>query len=88
MHTGIANGTHTKRLSEARSQETVRVVRLLGGRGFTENLASLGILPGVTVRLVAKGRSGPVVIECRGGRIAIGRGMAERVEVAEVHSAK
>lgn len=83
METGTVNGTRTKMLSEARSNETVRVVRLHGGRGLSDNLAGLGVLPGTTVRVVAKGSSGPVVIACRGGRIAIGRGMAERVEVVE-----
>ena len=85
MHTRIANGKRRKYLSEADSGEAVRVVRLHGGRGFAENLARLGVVPGATVRLVTRGRSGPVVIECMGGRIAIGRSMAERVEVTEVH---
>lgn len=68
-------------MSTARANEVVRVVRLHGGRGLSENLAQLGILPGVQLQVIASGRTGPVIVVCRGGRIAIGRGMAERIEV-------
>ncbi len=68
-------------LSDARGDETVRVVRLHGGRGFTETLTDLGVLPGTVLRVLAAGACGPLVVSCRGSRIAIGRGMAERVEV-------
>lgn len=74
-------------LSEALHGSTVRVVRLHGGRGFRENLERLGVLPGVSLHVAGKGFSGPVIIVCRGGRIAIGRGMAERIEVAPEQSA-
>ncbi|HQH54088.1 MAG TPA: FeoA family protein [Candidatus Hydrogenedentes bacterium] len=74
-------------LSEARSNETVRVVKCHGGRGFKENLARLGVLPGVLLQVIAKGRSGPVIISCRGCRIAIGQGMAERIEVIRENAA-
>ena len=69
-------------LSEARANEKVRVVKLHGGRGLTENLTQLGLLPGSQVHVITAGRFGPVIVACRGGRVAIGRGMAQRIEVA------
>ena len=81
METRIAKHTaQTRMLSETRGDETVRVVRLHGGRGFKETLADLGVLPGTVLRVVAAGACGPLVVRCRGSRIAIWRGMAEGVE--------
>lgn len=79
MNTG--NRSRIKMLSATRPNEVVRVVNFRGGRGFSENLAQLGVLPGLPLRVITSGRFGPVIIACRGGRIAIGRGMAERIEV-------
>lgn len=58
---------------------TVTAVR--GGRGFNRRLASMGILPGVQVRMVSGAFGGPVIIEVRGSRVVVGRGMAHRVVV-------
>ncbi len=87
MHVNTTDGTKTTTLSEAVNGSTVRVVRLHGGRGFRENLERLGLLPGVLLQIAGKGPAGPVIVVCRGGRIAIGRGMAERIEVAPEESA-
>jgi ferrous iron transport protein A len=79
----IASKGKTQMLSEAHENDVVRVIGFHGGRGFSENLAQLGVLPGLQVRVIAKGPAGPVIIACRGGRIAIGRGMAQRIEVVK-----
>ncbi|HPK00526.1 MAG TPA: ferrous iron transport protein A [Candidatus Hydrogenedentes bacterium] len=86
MDTHAMEHAQTRMLSDARADETVRVVRLLGGCGFKETLANLGVLPGTALRVLTGGASGPQLVLCRGCRIAIGRGMAERVEVVQATS--
>jgi len=57
------------------------VTAVHGGRGFGRRLASMGILPGAEVRMVRGGLGGPVIVEARGSRVLVGRGMAHRVMV-------
>ncbi|MFW5864147.1 MAG: FeoA family protein [bacterium] len=57
------------------------VARLEGGRRMTSRLADLGILPGVVLEVLRDGSTGPLLLMVRGTRLAIGRGMAERVLV-------
>jgi len=52
-----------------------------GGRGFLHRLAVLGICPGTPVTLIQGDPGGPVVVEARGTRLVLGRGMAQRVMV-------
>jgi len=42
----------------------------------------MGIFPGVELLLVKGGFGGPVIVEVRGSRIILGRGMAHRIMVA------
>ena len=57
------------------------VVGLRGGRSLCQRLAELGLTPGQPVRILSAGRGGPVLVEVRGSRIALGRGMAAKVLV-------
>ena len=43
-------------------------------------LAAIGIYPGATVKVV-KSLPGPMIIEVSGTRLALGKGMAARIEV-------
>ena len=52
---------------------TVRDIR--GGKERCRRLAGLGIYPGSEVEVVQKGR-GPVILNIRGSRLAIGQGLA------------
>ena len=61
-----------------------RVVGVHGGRGLTQRLAAMGILPGAEVSLIRGGTGGPVIVDVRGSRFILGRGMAHRVMVQEV----
>jgi Fe2+ transport system protein FeoA len=62
-----------------------RVVEIRGGRGVRQRLSSMGIYPGETLSLVRGGRGGPVIVEARGTRVVIGRGMAHRVMVTQTN---
>jgi ferrous iron transport protein A len=64
-----------------RPGETGQVVGIRGGFGLARRLAELGLTPGEPVRVLAAGRGGPVLVEVRGTRLALGRGMAAKVFV-------
>ena len=60
----------------------VRLVQVHGGLGIRHRLADLGLIPGVVLSVVQGNGAGPVIIAFRDDvRLAIGRGMAHRVEV-------
>lgn len=51
-----------------------------GGRGLTSRLASMGIAPGIRIKIL-RNSGGPVVILTNGTRVAIGRGQASRIMI-------
>jgi len=65
--------------------ELARVVAIKGGWGIQRNLATLGFLPGKKVRKIAtQPIGGPIMVEIVGGmRVAIGRGMAQKIIVVK-----
>ncbi len=56
--------------------------RILGGSQMQARLENMGLRPGKTVtRLSAMPSGGPVMVECGGTRVALGRGIARHVLV-------
>ena len=64
--------------------KTVQVVGVRFGWGLQRKLADMGLTPGVTVRVLNNQIAGPVIIDLRGSRLALGRGMTQRVLVKEL----
>lgn len=65
--------------------DRARVVEIRGGRGLERRLTHMGIHPGDIVLMTQAGIfRGPLLIEVRGCRIALGRGVARRVFVAPI----
>ena len=54
------------------------------GRGLMRRLMDLGITKGCVFEVVQSGGSGPVLIQVRGTRIAVGKNLACRILVKEV----
>lgn len=52
-----------------------------GGHGFLSRLASLGFTPGADLRVVQNYGHGPIIVNLRGTRVALGRGEAEKILV-------
>ncbi|SMO55040.1 ferrous iron transport protein A [Balnearium lithotrophicum] len=71
------------RLIDVEEGKTVRVTHVEGGVGLKNRLVSIGIYPGGIVKVV-KRPPGPMILEVAGSRIAIGKGMAAKIEVEEV----
>jgi len=58
-----------------------RVEAVQGGRAVVGRLAALGIIPGTVVTVLSNAGIGPVILEARGSRLALGRGQAARIIV-------
>ena len=63
--------------------EVVTVVGVNAGRGLTKRLADMGLVPGTKLRIVNSQMSGPIMVEVRGSRLVLGRGVAQKVMVGE-----
>lgn len=50
------------------------------GYGCKQKLSSRGIKKGSRVKMIS-GSRGPVVVECEGSQMAIGRGMAKKIKI-------
>lgn len=61
--------------------EEVQLINVVGGRGMRRRLADLGLNPGMNIRVVRVDPLGPMIVDVKGSRIALGRGMAQRVMV-------
>ena len=70
-------------LGMARPDEMVSVVAIKAGFGLKRRLADMGLSPGVSLRVIQSQVRGPVIIDLRGSRLALGRGMAQRILVQE-----
>ena len=66
----------------------MRLTRVEERPGLKMRLAAMGLLPGVEMLVVRNLGSGPCVVEARGARIMIGRGMALKMIVRPVSSEK
>jgi ferrous iron transport protein A len=71
----------TMPLSSVRAGETVRLTSVDAGRGLNSRLASMGLVPNVKIAVVSNGHPGPFVINVRGSRMVLGRGMAHKIMV-------
>lgn len=69
-------------LDEVSKGRRARVVSFVGGPGLYRNLSQMGIHPGDTMVVSRAGAfRGPLVVEIHGIRIALGRGVANRIIV-------
>lgn len=61
--------------------QPLRLLAVRGDHKVVHRLAELGLTPGVTLTVV-QAAGGPLLVAVRGARIAIGRELAEQIEVA------
>jgi ferrous iron transport protein A len=68
-------------LSTVAAGMQVQVVSINAGWGLQRRLADMGLTPGLKVRVIGSQRSGSVVLEVRGSRLALGRGVSQKILV-------
>lgn len=59
----------------------VRLVSVDAGQRLQARLASMGLVPGTEVEVIANQIHGPFIVSTRGSRLVLGRGMASRILV-------
>jgi len=72
-------------LLEIPKGHTVRIVNYRGGRGVGFKLRQLGLSPGKEIKVLRYApMGGPIMIDVEGRSVAIGRGIASRVQVEDI----
>jgi len=69
-------------LTQAKAGDTITLAEIRGGKEIVRRLVELGLTPGVHLRKL-QDAGGPVILAIRDSRIALGRGMAEKLFVTE-----
>lgn len=68
-------------LSMLSAGEEAELVDVRGGHGIKQRLAAMGLNPGMKVTMVHNAMGGPVILGVFNSRIALGRGMAQKILV-------
>ena len=74
-------------LSQAAVGQPLRLLRINAGRKLSHRLTELGVTPGVELRIVQEA-GGTLILAVRGSRVAVGRGMAEKMQVVATSEEK
>ena len=68
-------------LSDAIEGKSYTMLGLEGGHSFREKIYSMGLNKGVAFKIILNSGRGPVELEVRQARLAIGRGMTRKIKV-------
>ena len=71
-------------LAMAAPGESVIVTEIRAGGGLQRRLADMGLTPGVKIKMINSQMPGPVLIDLRGAKVALGRGIAHKIAVKRV----
>jgi len=64
--------------------EKAELVNVHGGHGIQMRLASMGLNPGAVVQMIQNAMPGPIILGALDTRLAIGRGIAQKIMVRKV----
>ncbi len=73
--------TEARTLASVGPGESVRLVRIHAGTHLKARLVAMGMLPRTRILVVRNDRRGPCVIRVHDCKVALGRGMADKIEV-------
>ncbi|HNR57109.1 MAG TPA: FeoA domain-containing protein [Methanothrix sp.] len=62
--------------------EEGNVVAVRGGRGLAQRLTDMGLTPSTKVKVLRSCPPGPILLQFRDSRIALGRGIAMKILVS------
>jgi len=68
-------------LSTVSSEKEVTLIDVHGGRGMESRLYSMGLIPGLRMRILSNNGAGPLMVAVGDMRVALGRGMAFKMMV-------
>jgi len=70
-------------LSNIKSGKSVMLVSIDGGSQTEMRLVEMGFLPGVIIGVVSNSGKGPLTINIKGSKLALGYGLAKKLLVKE-----
>jgi ferrous iron transport protein A len=70
-------------LTQTAVGQTVRLVHIEAGQRLRHRLTELGLTPGVALTII-QDDGGPLLVAVRESRVALGRGMAEKIRVEKI----
>jgi ferrous iron transport protein A len=73
-----------KPLSQVQEGKMVIIISINAGHGLNNRLAAMGLLPKVQIKVINNHYPGPFVIDLKGAKMALGRGMANKIMVQEI----
>lgn len=59
----------------------VRLITVSAAQGLEGRLAAMGLVPGVEIKVLQNSGHGPFLVAVKGSRIALSRGMAQKIAV-------
>lgn len=71
-------------LSMANKDKLLKIINIVGGRNVKQRLSALGLYPGSVIKMITNDFGGPLIVEVNNSKIAIGRGMAQKILVNEI----
>ena len=73
--------TQVMPLAMVKPGEVANVVSIRAGRGLSQRLADMGLVPGTSLKVINSQMPGPIIVEVRGSRLVLGRGIAHKIMV-------
>ena len=70
-------------LAMASPGKLLTVIGINAGWGLQRRLTDMGLTPGVQIRIMNGQYASPVLIDLRGSRLGLGRGVAQKILVKE-----
>ena len=66
------------------SGKKVKLISVESGQGLRGRLTAMGLVPNIEFTVMNNGHPGPFIVKVRESKIALGRGMANKIMVALV----
>jgi len=70
-------------LSASDVGKTYTLIKFSGGDSFRDKLYAIGLNPGISFKVLINSGRGPIELEVRRNKLAIGRGMADKIIIKE-----
>ncbi|MBN2286520.1 MAG: FeoA domain-containing protein [Tissierellales bacterium] len=71
-------------LTHAKKGECFTLEYIESGNRAKRKLQDMGLTPGVKICVVSNSSFGPIILELRGSRIALGRGLVDKIAVRRI----
>lgn len=66
-------------LSSLKDGESAQITTIKGGRSVNLRMNELGFTTGVNLKVIRNVGGGPIMVELKAGKIALGRGIARKI---------